>query len=94
MAGRLKVKRSGESAGDIRKADGLNRTGYRLATDEETRQYAKQETARGAKILKKAAGMLKRCTVSDGIQIPVRAHMRTLRGRREIENQMSLEDIL
>ena len=68
--------------------------GYVLGTDEQVRKYALQEMKRARNVYQKAGNMLKRCTISDGIQIPVRAHFRTIRRRTEVQNQMSMEDVL
>lgn len=69
-------------------------TGYKLGTDAEVMAYVRQENSRARQVFRKTGRMMRRCTVSDGVQVPVRAHMRTIRARTEVENQMSLEDIL
>lgn len=71
-----------------------NGDGYALGTDEQVRRYAQQEMRRAVSIFRKSGAMLKRCTISDGIQIPVRAHFRTIRRRTEVQNQMSMEELL
>ena len=68
--------------------------GYVLGTDTQVRRYALQAMKRARHVYQKAGDMLKRCTISDGIQIPVRAHFRTIKRRTEIQNQISMEDLL
>ena len=68
--------------------------GYVIGTDEQVRRYVLQEHARARKIFIKANAMLKRCTLTEGIRVPVRAHFRTIKARTEIDNQISMEDIV
>lgn len=88
---RMVLSRLQEEYNIINMQDG---TGYKLGTDEEVKQYANQEMNRARKVFIKAGGMLKRCTLTDGIQIPVRAHFRKIKARTELKDQISLEDIL
>lgn len=53
--------------------------GYFLADDATAIKYAEQERKRALKSFNKANQMIMRCTSSDGIEVPVKAHMRKIR---------------
>lgn len=53
--------------------------GYFLADNETAMRYAQQERKRALKSFDKANQMIMRCTSSDGIEVPVKAHMRRLK---------------
>lgn len=67
--------------------------GYFLANDREAERYARQEMSRALKIFEKANGILRRTKHSEGIKIPVRAHLRCLPGKdiKKDENQIKWE---
>lgn len=58
--------------------------GYFLADDETALKYAEQERKRAVKSFLKANAMIKRCRGETGIEVPVRAHMRRIRGTDKI----------
>lgn len=60
--------------------------GYFLADDKEALRYAQQERSRALKSFNKANEIIRRCRKCDCIEIPVRAHMRRLRGRGGAQN--------
>jgi hypothetical protein len=55
--------------------------GYFLADNKTAIRYAEQERKRALKSFNKANQMLMRCRGNDGIEIPVKAHMRKIKRR-------------
>ena len=53
--------------------------GYFLADDETAIKYAEQERKRALKSFNKANQMLMRCRNTNGIEVPVKAHMRKIK---------------
>lgn len=55
--------------------------GYFLADDVTAMRYAEQERRRALKSFQKANEMIMRCKNTDGIEVPVKAHMRRIKRR-------------
>ena len=53
--------------------------GYFLADDVTAMRYAEQERRRALKSFRKANEMIMRCKNIDGIEVPVKAHMRRIK---------------
>lgn len=70
--------------------------GYVLADDVTAIRYAMQERKRGISALTKANKIIARCAKldSNGIVVPVRAHIRHLNKVYIDSNQMSIEEVL
>ncbi len=68
--------------------------GYFLASDEETLKYARMRRKRAIAEFNAANLMEMRCIHKDGIEIPVKAHFRTIGYEQALKNQITMEDII
>ena len=67
--------------------------GYFLASDEETLKYARMRRKRALSEFKAANLMEMRCMHKDGIEIPVKAHFRTIGYEPPCKNQIRMEEV-
>lgn len=68
-------------------------SGYFLASDEETLKYARMRRKRALSEFKAANLMEMRCMHKDGIEIPVKAHFRTIGYESPCKNQIRMEEV-